>query len=1049
VPYFFRMADCEKMLRAVLQSSKNGVSIRSLQSDYRSLCGESIPFKKLGFSTLEEYLQSIPSVVHLEHRMGELRCFAVVCKATAHIAELVARQKSSKKSRQFQAVNGMMRFKPSTRTPLRQPSVSGVSNWLSNRSRSHGGYRGFSTSGDYRQFDQKLRSITPVEHRSPPSQLASASYDLDLVQSRLIEVLEKHSSGLWMSKLPMVFSKMFGQQLHPQALIDLEKWTHICSVISILTFQITVEQLHITNQSDRLIYPPLPSALKAPSPAASSLQPGPDVLPHLKVTISPCAASKSSAVSVSDDVRQGVKDLLCKLSYGLWAHALPKLFLDTYKIPFPEHILNDLSLLHDICTVEYPIPHDKKKAILYKSDRTDREDSDSCENQQCRSCPFPSGLEVEGPVVPPPLVFPSEQYPSVLITDAKSCNAVTVRYVGKNHSNAQEAMEDAMGTFYSQSSTHLPLSDPVVGRLVAVRGEDEEEVARGQVMEFMTPSKVKVYYVDYGFSVETSVTNLLELHQDFISLPLQATNVQLAGLEAFSSHPQVLSVLDTLAIGKILLMETLDPCQQNEMPVVVLYDTSQDEDLNINSICLKALQDERMNSPLTVNVTYEDVCITNVCSDGIIYCQVPSRGASRLTKLLEEIEAFFISKMTSESLVSRPFSGKFCLARYKGKWSRVEITDIHDNRVIEVLFIDFGVPATLEVTELREIPPLFRKVFAIIPPQATQCRLADLSIPKEGWSPETVQWVKEAVLGSKASKMKVMKVDEHKGNRLVYIYLFTGIDSQELEDCLNHQLAQSDHWQKLTKNNTVTSVDIGLRNIEELTLSSPGFNPVIKSMPQADQGTEESSQPLQMPPSLELPQPGQCVDVFVPVAYHPGYFVLQPWQGFHKLVVLMGEMVLYYNQASTMAIPAEIKKGEVYAAKIDKNWYRVVVKGILSSGLVSVYELDHGKHEVVHSAAFRPLIQEFRYFPFQAIAAQLAGLPQHQWSEDASKVFRNHVEKRALVAQVDHVHEGSEVKGEFWKCKLTVYLVDTSMEDRDVWIHTIMEDLGGESFSAA
>lgn len=30
-------------------------------------------------------------------------------------------------------------------------------------------------------------------------------------------------------------------------------------------------------------------------------------------------------------------------------------------------------------------------------------------------------------------------------------------------------------------------------------------------------------------------------------------------------------------------------------------------------------------------------------------------------------------QMTSESLVSRPFSGKICLARYKGKWSRVEV----------------------------------------------------------------------------------------------------------------------------------------------------------------------------------------------------------------------------------------------------------------------------------------------------------------------------------------------------------------------------------------
>ncbi len=55
------------------------------------------------------------------------------------------------------------------------------------------------------------------------------------------------------------------------------------------------------------------------------------------------------------------------------------------------------------------------------------EATDSQESQQCRSNPLPSGLEVLGPVVPPFLVLPLEQYPSVLITDAKSCNAVTIR----------------------------------------------------------------------------------------------------------------------------------------------------------------------------------------------------------------------------------------------------------------------------------------------------------------------------------------------------------------------------------------------------------------------------------------------------------------------------------------------------------------------------------------------------------------------------------------------------------------------------------------------
>lgn len=60
--------------------------------------------------------------------------------------------------------------------------------------------------------------------------------------------------------------------------------------------------------------------------------------------------------------------------------------------------------------------------------------------------------------------------------------------------------------------------------------------------------------------------------------------------------------MDNVAIGKILLMETLEPCQESEVPTAVLYDTSQDDDLNINSACLKVLQDKTMNNPLSVGL---------------------------------------------------------------------------------------------------------------------------------------------------------------------------------------------------------------------------------------------------------------------------------------------------------------------------------------------------------------------------------------------------------------------------------------------------------------
>ena len=59
-------------------------------------------------------------------------------------------------------------------------------------------------------------------------------------------------------------------------------------------------------------------------------------------------------------------------------------------------------------------------------------------------------------------------------------------------------------------------------------------------------------------------------------------------------------------------------------------------------------------------------------------------------------------------------------------------------------------------------------------------------------------------------------------------------------------------------------------------------------------------------------------------------------------------------------------------------------------------------------------------------------------------VFRSHVEKRALVAQVESVSEAPEVEAGgavVGRRRLTVFLVDTSEEDNDVWIHNIMTDL--------
>lgn len=112
------------------------------------------------------------------------------------------------------------------------------------------------------------------------------------------------------------------------------------------------------------------------------------------------------------------------------------------------------------------------------------------------------------------------------------------------------------------------------------------------------------------------------------------------------------------------------------------------------------------------------------------------------------------------------------------------------------------------------------------------------------------------------------------------------------------------------------------------------------------------------------------------------------------------------------------------------------LKGILTNGLVSVYELDYGKHELVNIRKVQPLVDMFRKLPFQAVTAQLAGVKCSQWSEEASMVFRNHVEKKPLVALVQTVIEHTHP----WDRKVVVYLVDTSLPDTDIWIHDFMSE---------
>ncbi|XP_019714599.1 tudor domain-containing protein 7B-like, partial [Hippocampus comes] len=163
-------------------------------------------------------------------------------------------------------------------------------------------------------------------------------YNPQQVQNCIKEILSQYSNGFWLSKLPQIYKELYKQELPTEAIRDLETWKHIC----------TVERTCGSNPSELLLYPAkeqtattasagvppsIPPSDKPPqSPEhqrpqlkRSGSHPPPSESPPSPLPLSPPA-------SLSPELKQKLEDLLQKYSSGLWAHALPKLFQDTYKV---------------------------------------------------------------------------------------------------------------------------------------------------------------------------------------------------------------------------------------------------------------------------------------------------------------------------------------------------------------------------------------------------------------------------------------------------------------------------------------------------------------------------------------------------------------------------------------------------------------------------------------------------------------------------------------------------------------------------------------------
>ena len=144
----------KKALRALLISAPRGVPKRLLLTDYRMVMGKELPFRTLGFSSLEDFIRGIPDVMRVAPGTGgEPTLFPVVTAETEQIARFVATQRKPKLKKSLAP--------PAIVAPSKNSGFSSKSSYGRGYSRSRSKYRSSSGTGG---FSSSLRNTRCISH---------------------------------------------------------------------------------------------------------------------------------------------------------------------------------------------------------------------------------------------------------------------------------------------------------------------------------------------------------------------------------------------------------------------------------------------------------------------------------------------------------------------------------------------------------------------------------------------------------------------------------------------------------------------------------------------------------------------------------------------------------------------------------------------------------------------------------------------------------------------------------------------------------------------
>ena len=148
------------------------------------------------------------------------------------------------------------------------------------------------------------------------------------------------------------------------------------------------------------------------------------------------------------------------------------------------------------------------------------------------------------------------------------------------------------------------------------------------------------------------------------------------------------------------------------------------------------------------------------------------------------------------------------------------------------------------------------------------------------------------------------------------------------------------------------------------------------------------------------------------------------------------EMTRYYETNSSTMVFNNFTPGSLFAVMQSNTWHRAMLVKTLSSSLFCMRLVDIGRMVITVQENIKPLMDQFKQLPTQAIKAKLASvkpiIDENCWDELAVEWFKHVALNKSLVGLVEgRVEE-----------ELVFTMYDTSVEDVDIVINKEMLSMG-------